>query len=75
MATEKKSLLDGAILRSAAADSFRKLDPRYMARNPVMFVVLIGSVLTTILFLRDLGDSTHDENPTHCAKPGPRPRP
>ena len=33
-----------------------------MARNPVMFVVLIGSVLTTILFLRDLGDSTHDEN-------------
>ncbi|MET0488958.1 MAG: potassium-transporting ATPase subunit KdpB [Acidimicrobiales bacterium] len=62
MATEKKSLLDGAILRSAAVDSFRKLDPRYMARNPVMFVVLVGSVLTTILFFRDLGESSGDEN-------------
>ncbi|HEY5888504.1 MAG TPA: potassium-transporting ATPase subunit KdpB, partial [Acidimicrobiales bacterium] len=62
MATDTTSLLDGAILRSAAGDSLRKLDPRYMARNPVMFVVLVGSVLTTILFVRDLGDSTHDEN-------------
>jgi len=62
MATEKKSLLDGAILRSAAVDSFRKLDPRYMARNPVMFVVLVGSVLTTILFFRDLGESSGEEN-------------
>ena len=62
MATEKKSLLDAAILRSAAVDSFRKLDPRYMARNPVMFVVLVGSVLTTILFFRDLGESSGDEN-------------
>ncbi|HEY5696006.1 MAG TPA: potassium-transporting ATPase subunit KdpB [Acidimicrobiales bacterium] len=62
MATEKRSLLDAAILRSAAVDSFRKLDPRYMARNPVMFVVLVGSVLTTILFFRDLGESSGDEN-------------
>ncbi len=62
MATDTTPLLDGAILRSAAGDSLRKLDPRYMARNPVMFVVLVGSVLTTILFVRDLGDSTHDEN-------------
>ena len=43
-------------------DALRKLDPRTLARNPVMFVVEVGSVLTTILFLRDLGDSTGDEN-------------
>ena len=46
----------------ALVDSVRKLDPRVQARNPVMFVVLVGSVLTTILFLRDLGDSTGEEN-------------
>src|SRR6185369_10212985 len=34
-------------------DAVRKLDPRLMARNPVMFVVEVGSVLTTLLFLRD----------------------
>jgi K+-transporting ATPase ATPase B chain len=43
-------------------DSFRKLDPRIQARNPVMFVVLVGSVLTTFLFLRDVGDATTKEN-------------
>ncbi|MEX0801501.1 MAG: potassium-transporting ATPase subunit KdpB [Dehalococcoidia bacterium] len=34
------------LVRSAVANSFRKLDPRWMARNPVMFVVEVGSVLT-----------------------------
>ena len=43
-------------------DSFVKLDPRHMARNPVMFVVEIGSVLVTFLFFRDLGDADGDEN-------------
>jgi len=62
MTNEKKSLLDAQILRSASIDSLRKLDPRTMARNPVMFVVLVGSVLTTVLFLRDFGDSTSEEN-------------
>lgn len=38
----------------AFRDSFRKLDPRWMARNPVMFVVEIGSVLTTLLFIQAL---------------------
>jgi K+-transporting ATPase ATPase B chain len=56
------SLLDAAIVRRAAVDAVRKLDPRTLARNPVMFVVEVGSVLTTVLFLRDLGDSTGDEN-------------
>jgi K+-transporting ATPase ATPase B chain len=57
-----RSLLDAAILRRAVRDSVRKLDPRLMVRNPVMFVVEIGSVLTTVLFLRDLGSSTAQEN-------------
>jgi potassium-transporting ATPase ATP-binding subunit len=48
------SLFDPAILRRALADSFRKLSPRHVARNPVMFVVEIGSVLTTLILLRDL---------------------
>jgi len=57
-----RSLFDRSIVRRALGDSFRKLDPRVQARNPVMFVVLVGSVLTTIFFLRDLSDSTAAEN-------------
>src|SRR6184192_2389413 len=44
----KKSLADSAILSRAIVDSFRKLDPRTMAKNPVMFVVEVGAVVTTI---------------------------
>jgi potassium-transporting ATPase ATP-binding subunit len=58
----KRSLLDPTIVRGALVDSVRKLHPRTQARNPVMFVVLVGSVLTTILFVREFGDSTADEN-------------
>jgi len=47
------SLFDQAIVRTAALESLRKLDPRLVARNPVMFVVEVGSVLTTLLWLRD----------------------
>jgi K+-transporting ATPase ATPase B chain len=57
-----RKLFDPAITRQAVTDSLRKLDPRTMVRNPVMFVVELGSVLTTILFLRDLRSSTTDEN-------------
>ena len=49
-----QSLFDPAIIGPAIGDAFRKLDPRTLIRNPVMFVVEIVSVLTTILFLRDL---------------------
>jgi K+-transporting ATPase ATPase B chain len=48
------SLFDRTILRQALFDSVRKLSPRQVARNPVMFVVEVGSVLTTLLVLRDL---------------------
>src|ERR1700736_3770142 len=48
------SLTDRAILVPAIGASFRKLDPRWMARNPVMFVVEVGSVITTIVFIAGL---------------------
>src|ERR1700682_4085067 len=44
----KQSLTDTKILARAGADSFRKLDPRTMVKNPVMFVVEVGALLTTI---------------------------
>jgi K+-transporting ATPase ATPase B chain len=54
---EKQSLWNPAILRQSAVDSIRKLDPRLMVKNPVMLVVEIGSVLTTILLIQ--GVLTH----------------
>ena len=42
------------IIRRAVLDALRKLNPRWMVRNPVMFVVEVGSVLTSILVVRDL---------------------
>src|SRR5437016_10111277 len=48
------SLFDKSILGSAVVESFRKLAPQLVAKNPVMFVVEIGSVLTTAIWLRDL---------------------
>ena len=48
------SLFDPAIIVPAIGDSFRKLHPRNLVRNPVMFVVEIVTVLTTVLYVRDL---------------------
>jgi len=48
------TMTDPTILVPAIGGAFRKLDPRLMMRNPVMFAVEIVSALTTILFLRDL---------------------
>jgi K+-transporting ATPase ATPase B chain len=48
------SLFDRSIVGRAVGDSFRKLSPKQVAKNPVMFVVEIGSVLTTLVFVRDL---------------------
>jgi K+-sensing histidine kinase KdpD len=49
-----RSLFDPTIIVPAIGDSFRKLHPRTLVRNPVMFVVEIVTVLVTILYLRDL---------------------
>src|SRR5580693_3951567 len=46
MSTKSISLLDGTIMRKAVVDSFIKLDPRQQLKNPVMFVTLIGALLT-----------------------------
>ena len=51
--SSKKKAWDLKIVRRAILDSFVKLDPRHMMGNPVMFVVEVGSVITTVLLLRD----------------------
>ncbi|SDQ40575.1 K+-transporting ATPase ATPase B chain [Paraburkholderia fungorum] len=50
-----RSMFDPALLRPAIVDSFKKLTPRTQFRNPVMFCVYIGSILTTILWVAALG--------------------
>ena len=50
----KKSLWDRSIIATASVESLRKLNPRFLMRNPVMFVVEIGSVLTSVLVVRDM---------------------
>jgi len=52
--SQQRPLFDRAIVRQAAIASFGKLDPRVQVRNPVMFVVLVGSMLTTVLFVAAL---------------------
>src|ERR1700689_1751645 len=54
MVRKSLTLLDTTLLGPAIADSFRKLSPAVQIRNPVMFVVYIGSILTTILFVQAL---------------------
>ena len=54
MAEKKsKSLWDAKIIRRALVDAVVKLDPRTMMKNPVMFVVEVGSVVTTLLLFRE----------------------
>ncbi len=48
------AMADPAILVPAIGEAFKKLDPRVMIRNPIMFVVEVVAALTTLLFLRDL---------------------
>src|SRR5262245_36880664 len=47
-APRSRPLFDPPIVRRAIADSFRKLNPRAMMKNPVMFVVEVGAVMTTV---------------------------
>jgi len=51
---KERALFDSDILRPAVWESFRKLAPQKVVKNPVMFVVEIGSVLTALILLRDL---------------------
>jgi K+-transporting ATPase ATPase B chain len=49
-----RSMFDPALVRPAIIDSFKKLTPRTQVRNPVMFVVYLGSILTTVLWIAAL---------------------
>ena len=52
--TKKQAIWNGQIVRRAILDAFVKLNPRKMMKNPVMLVVEVGSVLTTIYFILGL---------------------
>src|SRR5258706_16054725 len=58
---KKGPLFEPPIVRRAIKDAFIKLNPRQVAKNPVMFVVEIGSTLTTLLVVRDIaqGNTGH----------------
>src|SRR5438045_847278 len=57
-----RSIFDPTIVRPASADSLRKLDPRTLMKNPVMFIVEVGALVTTVLAIRDWGDSSGTQN-------------
>ncbi|MBZ4395166.1 potassium-transporting ATPase subunit KdpB [Myxococcus sp. MISCRS1] len=57
------SLFDASLLKPALLDSLKKLHPRDVARNPVMFVVWAGSLLTTVLVVKDLVSPRTDGAP------------
>jgi K+-transporting ATPase ATPase B chain len=61
MRGSQSTMLDPAILMPAIGQSFVKLDPRILIKNPVMFVVEIVAALTTVIFIRELlaGGSAH----------------
>ena len=54
MTARAHPLFEPEIVRRAMRDAFVKLNPKHMLRNPVMFVVLVGSVLTTLVLVRDV---------------------
>ncbi|GEL69281.1 potassium-transporting ATPase subunit KdpB [Myxococcus virescens] len=62
-ASKPASLLDASLLKPALVDSLRKLHPRDVARNPVMFVVWAGSLLTTVLVVKDVAAPRPDAAP------------
>jgi K+-transporting ATPase ATPase B chain len=51
---KKLRLFDSELMMPAIVDSFRKLDPRVQVRSPVMFVVYVGSIITTLLYVQAL---------------------
>ncbi|MCC6183579.1 MAG: potassium-transporting ATPase subunit KdpB, partial [Microthrixaceae bacterium] len=61
-AAPRRSLFDPAIVGPALGDSVRKLNPKTMARNPVMFIVEGGAVLTTVLCVTDWSTAGTDQN-------------
>lgn len=62
MSKKKQAFIDSNIMKEAFKESFKKLLPKVQYRNPVMFVVYIGSLLTTVIFLASLfkGNESND---------------
>ena len=54
MAARRSSVFSRELALAAVKDSFPKLDPRVQARNPVMFIVELGSVITTVILVKNL---------------------
>ena len=52
--SKSQSLFQGTLVRQAVIDSFTKLDPRTLIKNPIMFVVEVVAALTTVLLVRDI---------------------
>jgi K+-transporting ATPase ATPase B chain len=61
VARKSTSIFDREIVLRAIRDSFPKLDPRLQARNPVMFIVELGSVVTTVIFVLDIARGHHGQ--------------
>ncbi len=57
-----RSLFDPPIVRRALVDAVLKLNPRRQVRNPVMFTVFVGSILTTWLGIQALSQSSHESS-------------
>ena len=56
------SIFDRSIIKTASVAAVGKLNPKIMMRNPVMFIVEVGSVVTTLLFIRDYSSSSGQQN-------------
>lgn len=54
MEIQSRPLFERTVVRRAALDAIRKLDPRQQVKNPVMFVVLVGAVMTSLLVIQDI---------------------
>jgi K+-transporting ATPase ATPase B chain len=57
MSTKSVSLFEPKILVPALGETFRKLDPRLMVKNPVMFVTMVGAVISTVEIFRSPGQT------------------
>src|SRR5215470_9562389 len=57
----RASLFTRELVLQAIWDSFPKLDPRLQVKNPVMFIVELGSVITTVIFFKDLAQGHYDQ--------------
>src|SRR5579885_3893977 len=57
----RASVFSRDLVVQASWDSFPKLDPRLQLKNPVMFIVELGSVITTVIFFKDLAQGRHGQ--------------